>query len=128
MTQVYGDPEAAYEVAVRSYLDSAYFEEAARMISEVRGRLPGSTALDRLGHYAEGMQAFLAGSYAKSLERLSHWLDTGPGRPEAHYAQYARAAVSRIPSLSEPEERAQMEPLCRQLEGQIDALFADDTA
>ncbi len=123
LTQVYGDPEAAYEVAVRSYLDSAYFEEAARMISEVRGRLPGSTALDRLGHYAEGMQAFLAGSYSKSLDRLARWVDAGPDSGESHYAEFARAAVLRVGNLVDPDDRAQVESLGAQLEQRISALF-----
>ena len=123
LTQVYGDPEAVYEVAVRSYLDSAYFEEAARMISEVRGRLPGSTALDRIGHYAEGMQAFQAGSYSKSLERLARWVDAGPDSGESHYAEFARAAVLRVGNLVDPDDRAQVESLGAQLEQRISALF-----
>ncbi|MFP8875119.1 MAG: hypothetical protein VCB42_11495, partial [Myxococcota bacterium] len=128
LTQIYGDPEAAYEVAVRSYLDSAYFEEAARMISEIRGRSGGSTALDRLGHYAEGMQAFLAGSYSKSLERLARWVDAGPGSEEIHYAGFARAAVSRVGTLVDPEDRAQVESAGAQLERRISALFPGKAA
>ena len=128
LTQIYGDPEAAYEVAVRSYLDSAYFKEAARMISEIRGRSGGSTALDRLGHYAEGMQAFLEGSYSKSLERLARWVDAGPGSEETHYAGFARAAVSRVGNLVDPEDRAQVESTGAQLERRISALFPGKAA
>ena len=37
----------------------------------------------------KGMQAFLAGSYSKSLERLARWVDAGPGsEEEVHYAEF----------------------------------------
>jgi hypothetical protein len=128
LTQIYGDREVAYEVAVRSYLDSAYFNEAARMILEVRARSQASAAMEDLFYYAEGMQAFLEGAYPKSLERLARWVDALPGPEEVHYAHFARAAISRVGNLVDSDDRAKVEPLAVALEEKIRALFPPESS
>ena len=95
--EIYGDAAEARSIAVHSYLESAHFDEALHLIE---GPQDGaSPELQRLGHYAAGMRAFLAGDYDESVVRLSAWLDASPAPREGRYAKLALSAISRVGKL-----------------------------
>lgn len=121
LTEVYGGPVEASEIAVHSYLESAHFAEAAQAIQEMSGNASLSQEFARLENYAQGMQSFLAGDFEPSIRWLSKWIDATPSAREMPYAKLALSAVSRIGKLlgdgpnSEAIEAA-AEELCRCIE------------
>jgi len=100
LAQIYGDATSGHLAAAHSFLESSYFKEALATLAGARQRAPASDDLDRLAHYAEGMQAFVAGRYDESLDRLEEWVAEGPGGDERAYADLAFAAVSRVDHLT----------------------------
>jgi len=99
LEEIHGEPADGYMLAARSFLGSAYFGEACSMLAEVESRVPERVDASRLRSYAEGMQAFLAGDYAHSVDSLTRWLDSGPAANERSHALLAQGAVSRIGDL-----------------------------
>jgi len=100
LERMHGDVAAAYTAAGRSYLESAHFGHALAALERAGGRDGRPSPLVR---YARGMQRFLAGDYASSLDHLSGWLDAGLTSEDAPYALLAQAAVARIDRLVDEE-------------------------
>lgn len=88
-----------YVAAAVSYLDSAHYRHALRAIESARARSGKSRVLERMAQYAEGMRAFLVGDYARTIERITAWIESEPGPSDAAYAHLAHAALSRIGNL-----------------------------
>jgi len=96
---VYGSPAEGWIAAARSWLRSACFAEALEALAEAERRIPAHEGLSRLRAYAEGMEAFRAGDYERSLERLEQWVGAGPGPDEAEAVGLARAVLPRLSRL-----------------------------
>ena len=99
LSEVYGSPAQASEIAVHSYLESAHFAEAVRAIEQWGKKAPPSPEFARLENYAKGMQAFLAGEYEQCVRWLSAWIDAAVSEREMPYARLALSAASRIGTL-----------------------------
>jgi hypothetical protein len=99
LTEVYGDAAAGYAAAAHSYLCSAFYAEALEALQQAQRESEEPDEFRGIICYAEGMRAFLGRSYALSVEKLTAWLDAGPGEAERIYAHFARAAVSRVDNL-----------------------------
>jgi len=67
--QLYGSPGEGLLRAANSYIESAYYDEALHVLSQV----PEADARDA-SEFAMAMQAFLARDYARCAECLSRWL------------------------------------------------------
>ncbi len=108
LDELYGGAPAAALVVARSYLESAYFEEAleALELAAERGADPEQTR--SLMHYAEGMRAFLAGAYRESVDSLSQWCDQGGAASSPVKARYAAAAMARLDKLVEGEDASEV--------------------
>jgi hypothetical protein len=104
--RVHASPVAAYALAARSYLESGYFDEARAALQEAASRDPGRAELRRAADYAEGMSAYLHGRYEDALARLERWTAQDPPAEDARFRELAHAAVSRLPALVDPAERA----------------------
>ncbi len=102
---IYGDPAEGYLAVARSFLASAYFDEAIEALAEAEKHSQGRDDIARLACYAEGMQAFQAGDYDQSLDRLEAWIDREPGRDEAAHIALVRSALPRLSHLVDPSER-----------------------
>ncbi len=112
---LYGGAAEAALIVARSYLESAYFEEAlaALALAEARG---GDTSTTRgLVSYAEGMRAFLTGAYRESIDALSEWIDHGDANGAPGEARYAAAAMARMDKLAEGEDADDLIARARQL-------------
>ncbi len=99
LAAIWGSAADGYATAARSFLDSAYFDEALEALGEAEKRSGHSDELSRLARYAQGMRAFQSGAYAECLERLGAWVDAGPRDGERAYAHLAASALSRLESL-----------------------------
>lgn len=99
LAEIHGAACEGFMLAARSYLDSAYFVEARSVLDEVESRAPGHADASRLRSYADGMQAFLAGDYERSIAELARWIDAGPKPGERSHALLAQAAISRVGDL-----------------------------
>jgi hypothetical protein len=67
------------------------------------------------------MQAFLAGSYGQSVERLRDWLDGGLEEGEHGRLKLALGAVSSVPNLVEGEAREALLDDAKQLTDRLTA-------
>jgi hypothetical protein len=103
LADLHGTPGRAWARAARSYLHSGFFAEAAHALSEAERRGEGGADTAHLRAYAEGMQAYLEGRYGDAVERLTAWADTGAREGEEGLARLARAALSRVGQLVDPE-------------------------
>lgn len=122
-TRIFGSPFEGYMTAARSYLDSAYFAEALAALGDARVRAKGRCEeLHHLACYAEGMQAFLAGSYVLSVERLADWLEGGLVEGESGRLKLALGAVSSVPNLVEGETLEVLLDDAKQLTDKLTAL------
>jgi tetratricopeptide (TPR) repeat protein len=119
LTDVYGSPAKASSIAVHSYLESAQFDEALRVIEEVADEAPAANELARLALYARGMRAFLQGDYEGSVRWLTEWVDAKPSVREVPYAKLASSAISRIGKLL-PEGSASIEARAADLSRRIE--------
>lgn len=99
--ELYGGPAEAALVVARSYLESAYFEEALTALTLAAERGADPDAIRGLTRYAEGMRAFLTGAYAESVDALSEWLEHGGAEGAPSEARYAAAAMDRMDKLVE---------------------------
>jgi hypothetical protein len=109
-----------YEIAARSYLESASFGRARAMLRRVSEMRALGPDLKRLSTYAEGMQAFLDGRYEESVCLLNQWADQTPDGSECAHASLALAAVSRIDRLVEPSKRDELGKLGKALATRIE--------
>jgi hypothetical protein len=105
-TRVHGSPVAAYALAARSYLDSGYFDEARRALAEALSRDPSRGDLRRVAAYADGMSAYLRGSYEVALQHLERWVADAASPDEARFREMAHAAVSKLLPLVDAADRA----------------------
>lgn len=96
LEEIFGDTAGGYQKAARSYLQSGYFDEARGALSEAVARAGERPDLLALVAYAEGMSAYLRGSYGESVDRLGCWIEAGPAGEDAAYADLAYAAMSRL--------------------------------
>ncbi len=101
LTEIYGDPVAAWALAARSYLESGYFDEARAALGEALARDPARTDLRRELAYAEGMTSYLCGRYDHALRDLERWAGTGPRVGEGAFRELALAAVTRLGMLTQ---------------------------
>jgi hypothetical protein len=118
---MHGDSVTGLIEGARALLDSAYFVEADAALKEA-GQSPAAprAELDQLALYANGMQAFLDGSYASSLTRLESWADLGANEP--NFARLAAAALGRLGHLVEGEENGvEIAARADQLHARLDA-------
>lgn len=104
LEEIYRSAAAGLKAAALSYLRSAHFAEALEVVDEAKKRAVPREEWERLGAYAEGMQAFSAGRYSDCLERLQQWVDLIPANlpddhPERSFAGLAAAAWSRVGPL-----------------------------
>jgi hypothetical protein len=125
LTEVYGGLAEARAIVVHSYLQSAYFDEALNAIDGSEGG--ESPELQRLGHYAKGMQAFLAGDYDESVQRLADWVDATPSEREAPYAKLALSAISRVGKLLGDEDRASIEAAAEALTHRLEPYASSES-
>jgi hypothetical protein len=107
--EVHGAAGQGYVEAARSFLESTFFDEGLEALAEAGRRAADPRELDRLTAYGRGMQAFLVGHYAATLEELARWVDAAPDEREASAAALALAAVARIPQLVDASERERAE-------------------
>ncbi len=124
LTEVYGSPAAASEIAVHSYLESAHFAEAVRAIDQWAKKAPPSPEFARLENYAKGMLAFLARDYEQSVRWLSAWIDATVPEREMPYARLALSAASRIGTLLGEGEGDGVEAAAEELSQRIEACLA----
>lgn len=103
LAEVHGEAAEGFAAAAKSYLDGSHFGPALSALREARLRRPDRPELERLESYALGMQAFLAGDYQPTLERLNDWLESGPSDEERSYVPIARAALLHIDGLQSAE-------------------------
>lgn len=125
LRDIYGDVAAAFMLGARSYLESAYFAEAVVLLREVLRRDPGNEHATRLTHFADGMQAFLAGHYPRSVDELSRWLDGIPHSWERRHAELARAALARLGNLVEGADRRRLLERAEHIADQIGRLLGE---
>jgi len=100
LSEIHGDPVAAWALAARSYLDSGYFDEARGALSEALMRDPARADLRRALAYADGMDAYLCGRYEQALCELERWAEAGPVAGEASFRELALSAVTRLGPLA----------------------------
>jgi hypothetical protein len=101
---VYASPGEGLKAAALSYLRSAHFSEALEVVDQAKKRAVPREEWERMGAYAEGMQAFSAGRYRDCVERLRDWIDRFPvdlpeEHPERSFARLAATAWSRVGPL-----------------------------
>jgi tetratricopeptide (TPR) repeat protein len=107
LSDLYGDPAQAYELAGRSLLASGYYGAAIRTLRAAVERGGDAAALDRLVAYGLGMEAYLARNYAETIARLREWARAHEADPP-ELAQLAREAVRRIGQLAPGESRERL--------------------
>ena len=101
LTEIHGDPVAAWALAARSYLDSGYFDEARGALNEALARDSARAELRRALAYADGMTAYLRGRYDHALRDLERWAEGGPVAGEEAFRELALAAVTRLGTLAQ---------------------------
>ncbi len=102
LTEIHGDPVAAYALAARSYLESGYFDEARGALAEALARDPARADLRRASAYADGHERVSARVAMTTRCAISN---AGP-RPvphaeEAAFRELALSAVTRLATLAE---------------------------
>jgi len=126
---LYGGPAEAALAVARSYLESAYFEEALSALEEAQQRGADGDATRGLMRYAEGMRAFLAGAYPESIDMLAEWVEHGGAQDAPGESRYAAAAMAGMDKLAEgpdaPDLIARARALCEAL-GEHVAADEDD--
>jgi tetratricopeptide (TPR) repeat protein len=115
LASIHGEAVAGYALAARSYLESGYFDEARHALAEAAARDPGRSDLRTDAAYAEGMSAWLRGSYEEALEHLERWAAMPPAPADAGFRALALAAVSRLGQLVEGERAAALSARARAL-------------
>jgi hypothetical protein len=121
--EIYGDAARGYATAAHSYLASAFYGEAQEALQRAQEESGEREEFHGLICYAEGMRAFLARSYPRSVEKLVAWVDAGPGDDEKAYARFARAAVSRIDNLIDTGEDGRVIDDAKKLVERLDRLL-----
>jgi hypothetical protein len=113
LEEMFASVAKGLERAGRSYLWSGAFDSARERFDRALAQGDSDPVLERLYHYACGMQAYVARNYATSLMHLSTWAAEGPLDPEL--VPLARDAVSSIVALAEGDDRARVSNEARSL-------------
>lgn len=122
LADLYGSAPDGYTAAARAWLDSACFDEAREALEEAVQRSERTALLARLLDYARGMQAYLRGDYAASVESLTRWLEAGPNGDERAWVRLAAEAVSRIDQLVEGKAQEPLAVAARELARRLEGL------
>lgn len=99
LEDIHGEASLGYALAAESYLTSGFFEAGIGALVAARRLGHPAEETSRLEAYAQGMQAFLEGSFPEAIASLGAWLDARPGAREAHFARLAFSALSRVGPL-----------------------------
>lgn len=99
LEDIHGDAGLGYARAAESYLTSGFFEAGIAALAAARRLGQPVEQTSRLEAYAQGMQAFLEGSFPEAVASLGVWLDAQPGKEEAGFARLANSALSRVGQL-----------------------------
>jgi hypothetical protein len=124
LDELYGGSAAASLVVARSYLESAYFEEALEALGLAVERGADASATRPLIRYAEGMRAFLAGAYRDSIDSLFDWVALGGAADAPTASRYAAAAMARIDKLVESEDGHELVGRAKELSEQLERCTA----
>jgi tetratricopeptide (TPR) repeat protein len=122
LAEIWGDASSGYLAAARSYLESAYFDEAIEALAEAERRSPSGDDVARLAAYAEGMQAYQVGDYQTALARLDAWLDFGPGAEETGFARLALSAIGSVDALVGAADRSAVSAAAAKMSQRIRSL------
>jgi len=128
LAEMHGGTVEGYMAATHSYLASSFFDEALGALAEAGTRSSAKAEISRLGAFAKGMQAFIAGRYAASLTHLGEWIDADPPKAEAAYASLAHAALSRIHNLVRDSEGRILVATATALTRRIESLSSGPAA
>ena len=103
---MHGDVATGLVDAAHSLLDSAYFAEASQVLREAaRESNAHRGEIDQLQHYSEGMQFYLAGDYAGSVQAIEAWIDLGGPDSEREFGRRAASALGRVGRLVGDDSR-----------------------
>lgn len=110
--EIHGSLTNGLMKAAKSYLESAYYDEAL----EVLAKASPSEDLDRAVAFASAMQAFLARDYTRCLNYLSEWAAKCEGAEEKRRIELALAAAKHLgkveaDNLLPEESRSQLSDL-----------------
>ncbi len=110
--EIHGSLTNGLMKAAKSYLESAYYDEAL----EVLAKASPSEDLDRAVAFASAMQAFLARDYTRCLNYLSEWATKCEGAEEKRRVDLALAAAKHLgkaeaDNLLPEESRSQLSDL-----------------
>lgn len=108
LESLYGGAAQAALAVARSFLESAYFEEALEALERASERGADAAETRVLMRYASGMRAFLAGSYRESIDALCSWVEHGGAENSPSQAHWAAAAMARLDKLVETEDSAEL--------------------
>jgi hypothetical protein len=125
---VYGDAVSGYVCAADSFLGSAHFNGALEVLAEAESRAPARADVAHRIAYAEGMRAFRDRDYARSVVRLSDWVNGGLEPDETSRLKLALSAISHVESLYEGEERETVVRGARELADRLGPLISGDSA
>ena len=120
--RIFGDAVTGYLAAADSYLESAYYSDALAVLAEAGRRAPADEEVHRAALYAEGMQAFFSRDYARSVARLSDWLDADPAVAETDRVRLALAGTSHVERLPVGDEAAEVIARAAELSKRLRAL------
>lgn len=94
LADLHGSAAAAWRRAASSYLDSGFFAEASRALSQAEAHGDRAPEIARQREFATGMSAYLAGRYEDAVGALARWLDAPPGADELRLAPLAASAMA----------------------------------
>jgi hypothetical protein len=96
LDEVYGSVSDGLMRAANSYIESAYYDDALQILSQVpEGDVAAASA------FAMAMQAFLARDYARCAECLSRWLTTESVYESTSRMKLAVAAAKYVDKVQE---------------------------
>ena len=123
LKSMHGDLATGLIEGAHALLDSAYFEEAAKLLREASRHTPSTHhEIEQLELYADGMQAFLDGAYGVALATLEGWTDLAGHVAEPTLARRAAAAISRVGRLvSNDPEGAEVIDSAKQLQLRLES-------
>ena len=123
LESMHGDLATGLIEGAHALLDSAYFEDAAKLLREASRHTPSTHhEIEQLELYADGMQAFLDGAYAIALASLEGWTDLSGHIAEPTLARRAAAAISRVGRLVENDaEGAEIVDGAKQLQLRLES-------
>jgi hypothetical protein len=97
LATIFGNRVDGYRVAIRSYLHSAFYQQALDCLDRIDAG--SSDDLTRLRHYSIGMSRFREGRYLESVAAIEDWLASCPEEAELEYIESASLAISRVHHL-----------------------------